>query len=303
MARTKQSSSGKRGTKTVRKSSAASVKKSPTASATKTVAASPKPKAKKITFESLNKWNLTMAFLHFIQGVAVLILSGSSAFAVSTNYLTLNSLASSGGTPVLVNGYRLLFNVNLAYLVAAFFFMSAIAHLVVATVYRKTYEKNLAQGINKARWYEYSISASTMMVAIAMLSGVSDISSLLMIFTLDFVMNMMGLVMEVHNQTTKKTSWLSYNIGCIAGIVPWIVFAIYVFGARTYGSGQIPSFVYWIYLTLFILFSSFAVNMYLQYKKVGKWADYLYGEKVYMILSLVAKSLLAWQVFFGTLRP
>jgi hypothetical protein len=43
--------------------------------------------------------------------------------------------------------------------------------------------------------------------------------------------------------------------------------------------------------------------MVLQYKKVGKWRDYTFGEKVYVILSLVAKSLLAWQVFAGTLRP
>ena len=35
--------------------------------------------------------------------------------------------------------------------------------------------------------------------------------------------------------------------------------------------------------------------------QIGKWSDYFYGERVYMILSLVAKSLLAWQVFGGTL--
>ena len=46
-----------------------------------------------------------------------------------------------------------------------------------------------------------------------------------------------------------------------------------------------------------------AITMILQYKKVGRWRDYLYGEKTYMILSLVAKSLLAWQVWSGTLRP
>lgn len=40
--------------------------------------------------------------------------------------------------------------------------------------------------------------------------------------------------------------------------------------------------------------------MALQYKKVGPC--YLYGEFVYIILSLVAKTLLAWQVFAGTLR-
>jgi hypothetical protein len=40
----------------------------------------------------------------------------------------------------------------------------------------------------------------------------------------------------------------------------------------------------------------------LQYKKIGRWQDYVYSEKVYIVLSLVAKSLLAWQVFFGTLQ-
>lgn len=117
------------------------------------------------------------------------------------------------------------------------------------------------------------------------------------------IMNGMGLMMEIHNQTTKKTDWTSFIIGIKSGIVPWIVIGLYFWGANTYGSGQIPTFVYWIYGSLFVFFNCFAINMYLQYKKIGKWADYLYGERVYMILSLVAKSALAWQVFFGALRP
>jgi hypothetical protein len=43
--------------------------------------------------------------------------------------------------------------------------------------------------------------------------------------------------------------------------------------------------------------------MILQYKKVGKWADYLYGERVYIVLSLVAKSIIAWLVLFGAMQP
>ncbi len=43
--------------------------------------------------------------------------------------------------------------------------------------------------------------------------------------------------------------------------------------------------------------------MVLQYKKVGKWADYPYGERAYIPLSFFAKSALAWQVFAGMLRP
>jgi hypothetical protein len=67
--------------------------------------------------------------------------------------------------------------------------------------------------------------------------------------------------------------------------------------------GSIPTFVYIILPTLFVFFSCFAINMVLQYKRVGPWRDYLFGEKVYIFLSLVAKSALAWQVFAGTLRP
>ncbi len=66
-------------------------------------------------------------------------------------------------------------------------------------------------------------------------------------------------------------------------------------------AGSPPGFVYAIYVSLFVFFNSFAVNMVLQYRKVGRWADYLFGESVYVLLSLTAKSLLAWQVFAGTL--
>jgi hypothetical protein len=43
--------------------------------------------------------------------------------------------------------------------------------------------------------------------------------------------------------------------------------------------------------------------MILQYLKKGKWANYLYGERGYIILSLVAKSVLAWLVLFGVMSP
>jgi len=258
----------------------------------------PAKKNGKITFLSLYKWNVGLAALHLLQGIVIIILSKASTLPVTTHFLTTDTLATqTAGHPVLAVAVRHLFDVNLAYLVAAFFFMSAIAHLVVATVYRKRYEANLKTGINKTRWIEYGISASTMMVAIGLLGGIYDLSSIIMIITLVFIMSMMGLVMEVHNQSAKKTNWLSYIIGCVAGIIPWVVFTIYVKGAYMYGSGKIPAFVYWIYASMFVLFASFAINMFLQYRRKGKWADYLYGERIYMILSLVAKTALAWQIF------
>lgn len=257
-----------------------------------------------ITTTSLNNWNKRLAVLHALQGVAVLALSKAASWPVVTSFLTQDTAASKiAERPILAVANHAVFSINLAHLVALFFFISAIAHAVIATKYRGTYESNLKKGINKARWIEYSLSASVMMVAIALLSGINDLSSLIMIFTLNLLMNSMGLVMELKNQGAKKIDWLTYRLGCVAGIVPWIVFALYVIGSNVYGSGGIPTFVYFIYGSMFVFFNSFALNMYLQYAKKGKWADYLYGERVYMLLSLVAKTALAWQVFFGALRP
>lgn len=256
--------------------------------------------------QTLFKWNVVMALFHAVQAVLVLVLAKSDAGiqTITTNYLTTDTLASTAEKPVLVAATRSLFDVNLAWLVAGFFALSAIAHASIATWYRKRYEADLQKGINKARWIEYSLSASTMMVAIALLAGVFDLGSLVMMFALTAVMNLCGLVMELVNQGRAKVDWSSYIVGCIAGIAPWIVYAFYIVGSGQYGEGGgPPTFVYFILVSIFLFFNSFAINMLLQYRKKGKWADYIYGERVYMILSLVAKAALAWQVFAGTLRP
>ena len=62
-------------------------------------------------------------------------------------------------------------------------------------------------------------------------------------------------------------------------------------------------FVYAIFFTLFLFFNSFALTQWLQYKRIGRWRNYLTGERTYILLSLLAKSALAWQVFGGTLVP
>lgn len=258
----------------------------------------------KITTKSLVRFNLIMAGLHALQALAVFILSDPSRgiWAVTVNHLTLDA-SSTLDKPVLVSASHNIFDINLAYIVIVFFLLSAIAHLFVATIYRRRYEANLKHGINKVRWIEYALSASTMMIGIALLSGIYDLGSLVMIFGLTAIMNLMGLAMEIYNQGRAKVSWLAYNVGAMAGILPWVVIGIYFWAGESYGSGDIPTFVYYIYASIFLFFNCFAVNMILQYKKVGKWRDYLYGEKVYVILSLVAKSALAWQVFAGALRP
>lgn len=245
---------------------------------------------------SLKKFNLLMAFLHFGQGVAMLLLSSSFSLPVTTSYLKFDAATQS-----LVPNTQTLFNLKIGPAVAAFLFISALAHLLVSTILNKWYNENLAKGINMARWIEYSFSSSIMIVIISMLVGIYDISALIPIFFVNAAMILFGWMMELHNKSTEKVNWTSFYFGCITGVAPWIVIALYL--ASPGSTANPPTFVYWIFFSIFIFFNCFALNQVLQYKKIGKWQDYLYGERVYIILSLVAKSLLAWQVFAGTLRP
>ena len=157
--------------------------------------------------------------------------------------------------------------------------------------------------MNPYRWYEYAFSSSIMIVIIATFVGVWDLWSLVMIFILNAMMIMFGYLMEKINQFPKKTDWSPYLLGCISGLTPWIVLAAYFVAALGSAETEPPSFVYAILLIYFILFNTFSINMVLQYKGVGKWKDYLYGERVYIILSLVAKTLLAWIAFVGIFAP
>ncbi|PKN02863.1 hypothetical protein CVU76_02455 [Candidatus Dojkabacteria bacterium HGW-Dojkabacteria-1] len=249
-------------------------------------------------YKNLRVYNIVMGIFHFIQSVLMFFLSNDFSLPVNTSYLKFD-VQSLTLQPLLEN----VGDLRVGYLVALFLLLSSISHFVISLP--KVYEwyiANLKKGINYARWYEYAISSSVMIVVIAMLVGVYDLSSLLLIFFMNMMMILFGLMMELHNQATKRTDWTSYIFGCIAGILPWVVIALYLFESGD-GENKAPDFVYWIFFSIFLFFNTFAVNMVLQYKKVGKWSDYTYGEKVYILLSLVAKSLLAWQVFAGTLRP
>ncbi len=251
------------------------------------------PESEIKTFKKLRIFNGIMGIIHAIQGILMLLLSNNFSLPITYTYPQFNPLTETI-TPI----SEPLIDAQIGPLVALFLFMSAIAHFLIATILNKWYVKNLKKHINPARWYEYSFSASLMIFIIAMLVTIYDLGTLLALFTLTAVMNLMGLMMEVHNQTTEKTNWTSYIIGCIAGIVPWVVIFIPLITAES-----VPDFVIIIFISIAIFFNCFAINMFLQYKKIGKWKNYLHGERVYILLSLIAKSALAWQVFAGTLRP
>lgn len=241
----------------------------------------------------LKKWNLVMGTLHLIQGAIMLFLTEEVWVPITTNFFKFQE----GVGPI--PNQETLVEVPLGPMIALFMFMSAIAHYSVATFGYKWYVRNLSKGMNPARWYEYSISSSLMIVIIAILSGLNDAAALILLVGCNASMNLFGYSMELQNQSTTKTSWINFYFGSIAGAVAWVAVLMYFFGAALENFDNIPSFVYIATGFLVLFWITFPVNMILQYRKKGRWKDYLVGERGYIILSLVSKSLLAWTLFFG----
>jgi hypothetical protein len=256
-----------------------------------------------ITYAGLRRFNGIMFVLHLGQAIVMLVV-GLTVSPMKDFRLPLTVTFRTFDETIqrLVSVTKHVADVPVGDFVSSFLFLSALAHLlIILPGLNAVYNRGLDRKINYFRWYEYALSSSVMIVLIAMFFGVFDLGSLILIFCLNATMNLLGLMMEIHNRTTKETNWTSFKIGVFAGAIPWIIILMYFLGSGNFD--QIPGFVYAILISYFVLFNLFPINMILQYKGIGKWADYLVGERGYIVLSLLAKSLLAWLVFAGTMQP
>jgi hypothetical protein len=244
-----------------------------------------------LKLRQLRTWNLVVGLILAVQAIMIAVLTNSFSLPVTATFMD--------GPPGSALSLHHLFNIATGWGVFTFLAISAIALLIIASPLAfPWYKRNLRQNRNYGRWIEYFFSSSIMIVLIAQITGISDIAALLAIFGVNASMILFGGLQEKYEKPGKP-SWLPFWFGSFAGIIPWIAIVIYVWAPGLKVSP--PGFVYGIIASLFVFFNCFAVNMVLQYKKIGPWRDYLFGEKVYIILSLTAKALLAWQVFFPVL--
>lgn len=239
----------------------------------------------------LRTLNLAAAALHLTQAIAVVILATDFVLPITAAYL-----AGPPGTPPGPATVQADLPTGLA--VAGFLFLSFLAHLIVSTVWFRNYIGDLSRQINRARWVEYSLSSTLMIVVISQLVGITDVAALIGIAGANVSMILFGWLQEKY-ETAGGGGWLPFIFGCIAGVVPWLAILYYTIAPGS--DAEPPGFVYAIVVSLFLFFNVFGLNQWLQYRGVGRWRNYAYGEKTYLVLSLAAKSLLAWQIYGGSL--
>lgn len=238
----------------------------------------------------LRRWNLVLTVLHGLQALALLLLASDFAITVTTTY-------PQGPPGTRLDAPQPMFDLPIGPTIAVFLALAALDHLLTATIWRDRYEQGLRNGINRFRWVEYSVSATLMIILIVMYSGITDITGLVAVAGANVAMILFGWLQERMNPPGRTTTtMMPFWFGTVAGLAPWIALTINILGADT-----VPGFVYGIVIAEALFFFSFALNQWLQYREIGKWKSYAYGEKTYLVLSLVAKSYLAWQIFGGSL--
>src|SRR3954447_3059450 len=172
---------------------------------------------------SLRRGNALLAALHVTQAAVILALSTDFSLPVTGAFM---EGPPGSGLPK----QDLLFNLRIGPLVGAFLLLAALDHALVALPpFRARYERFLAGGVNPFRWLEYSLSASLMVVLIAMLTGIADYVALLALFALDASMIFLGWLMELLNPPDRaRTRWLSFVLGCVVGAVACVAIAVQI---------------------------------------------------------------------------
>ena len=226
--------------------------------------------------------NAGLAIAHLIQAALVVLIAGDVVISIP------HRGEPSAATSML--------DVSVGVLMATFFVAAAVDHGLSATLLRRFYEAELSAGRNRIRWADFAVSAPLLMLLIALYTGVTDVAALVVIGAATLVVILCGWMQEALNPPGRRTTTMvPFWSGVVAALVSWSFVA-----GQLLGASDDLYFVVSIFLSLSILWASYGVNQWLQYHHVGRGADYLYAEQSYLLLSLVARPALAWQVIAGS---
>ena len=190
--------------------------------------------AKGARYARLRIVNVAAFALLAAQGLFMLVASNDLALPVTTAFLRDDPVRVRRPTSP-----DTLFSVRIGPAVAVFLLLAAIDHAIVAAprVHRR-YERWLDAGANYARWAEYSVSASLMIVLIGLFVGIRDLAAVVAVFAANTAMILFGLLMERH-QRPGRSDWSAFWFGSLVGLVPWALIAVYLAQPPT-----VPGFVY-----------------------------------------------------------
>ena len=249
----------------------------------------------------LNDWNFRLGALLVLLAAAVVVFGGSHTISITSQYLTKDSLASeAAGRTVYGAATRHLVDVHLSWVVAKFLLIFAATYLLAATIWKKRYQAWLARGVNKLRWAGLGLGGGAVMVAVLMLSGITDVLTLTLTFGLIGLAGLLAASAELMGGERRLRRLLCAG-AAVAVFLPWLVFVRSIGAVPMYGA-KLPLYMYFLYAVVTLLLVAIGASAHMRNMKRGKWADTAYTEKMFMILAFLTAVLPALQIFAGALQ-
>ena len=245
----------------------------------------------------LQRWNWAMALFHALFMTATLIL-GNVDLRVTVYEARLTARAETDEPFGLAPVYDAVGTLPLTILCALFFLLSSVFHLGNALLWRAEYERRLDLKQTPFRWLEYFFSAPVMMLTIAYATGIQDAVALFMMSMLVATTMLFGWLHELLNRPDPcKDEWqlplsqrfAAHILGYIPQLSAWGA-VIYTFVRAVTGGEGPPTFVYYIVAIEAVLFFSFGIAQVVV--TLLPPSQFINGEILYQILSLVSKGLL-----------
>ena len=137
------------------------------------------------------------------------------------------------------------------------------------------------------------------MVLLALLVGVRDIVTLGLIVVLTLLASLIGAAVESSAAVLAKGPL--YSVGFVAYITTWVVLAAYLINAGLY-NGDIPNFVYWLFVSALALTFVLTATLRAQQTGVGSLANYPVAERRYAVVAFILVTAVVWQVYAGMLQ-
>lgn len=292
-------------TKTTKPKAAAAAKASPkatTKSSTTKTAKAAVTKSPSSPKAGLRAWNLRLGILLLLLAVAIFVFGDKVTAPITVQYQAKDVLGSdAAGHEVVAAAMRHLWDVRVAWMVAKFVAIFGVVFLLAATVLRTKYEAWLDRGVNGLRWVGFGLGGGAAMLAVAMLSGVSDISTLGLIFISVVIAGLLANAVEFIGAGRRLRRLLA--AGALLGVFfPWLVFFRTAIAVPLY-DGKLPLYMYFLYATMTLLIVAVALALYMRVKQRGKWADTFYSERMFMALAFLVAVVPALQIFAGALQP
>mgnify|MGYP001043065009 FL=1 len=213
---------------------------------------------------------------------------------------------------------------SLWWLVIVFHFLSfafqAVAMMewkftLCGTPWVRNYIEEVDSGTNSLRMIEYSISATLMQIAIALVLGIGDRLVIAGVAALTVVTMLLGLIAEQLKYDRKNMAWTAHFTGWFSMLAVWgILGRKFVYTIQTSDASP-PEFVYVIVLVIAFLYSLFGGIQFYQLwksdvapnmdKKTSETIRIIklnqYVEMIYCVNSLVSKTFLGWMIFANAL--